>query len=190
MSLRQFLKSHTTRAFRDAIRNIRVERQIQRKHSHAVGRVHKMHVQPPYKIQFGCGNNTKPGWINIDLFRQDADLHLDLREPLPFPDNSAVQIYSEHFFEHLAFPEEVYRLLAECLRVLQPGGLFGIGVPDTAWPVQSYVNRSEEYFKFSYEQGFLPQWCRTPMDVINQHFRGFGGWADSGHTNTLTILKL
>ena len=170
MSLRQFVRSRTTGGFRDAIRNIRVEREIQRKHFRALARMRKMQMRPPYRIQFGCGTNAKPGWINIDLLHRDADL----REPLPFPDNSAVQIYSEHFFEHLAYPDQVSRLLKESLRVLQRGGLFGIAVPDTVWPLESYANKSEEYFNYSYGQGFLPQWCHTRMDVINQHFRGFG----------------
>jgi predicted SAM-dependent methyltransferase len=190
--VRRLLKSHTTRAFRAAVRDIVDEARIQQKHFHALGLLHKMRVQPPYKIQLGCGPSVKPGWINIDLFKKEADLHLDLREPLPFPDNSAVQIYSEHFFEHLTYPEEVNHLLAESLRVLQPDGLFGIGVPDTVWPLQSYVNRWDDYFSFSHGQGFLPKGCDTHMDVINEHFRGFprGKWGHKYAYDLETLVKV
>jgi len=183
--LRQFVKSRTTLAFRDALRNVRIEAVIQRKHLQSLRGVNKLRIQPPYKIHLGCGPNVKPGWVNIDLFSKEADLHLDLREPLPFPDSSAELIYSEHFLEHLAYPDEVNRLLRESLRVLQSGGVFSVGVPDTAWPMQSYVHASEEYFRFSYEQGFLPNWCNTRMHVINEHFRGFGGHKYSYDLETL-----
>jgi predicted SAM-dependent methyltransferase len=35
-----------------------------------------------------CGATPKPGWINVDL-GGGADLTLDLREGLPFDDDSA-----------------------------------------------------------------------------------------------------
>lgn len=72
----------------------------------------------------------KPGWLDVDLV-PDADLQLDLREPLPFPDRCAATAYSEHFFEHLDYPGAAERFLEECHRVLDVGGMISIGVPDT-----------------------------------------------------------
>lgn len=39
------------------------------------------------KLQLGCGSQIKDGWINIDIV-PNADLTLDLREPLPLSDES------------------------------------------------------------------------------------------------------
>jgi predicted SAM-dependent methyltransferase len=64
---------------------------------------------------------VKAGWINIDIDER-ADLQLDLRANLPFPDNSVSFIYSEHFFEHLEYPRDTSTFLKESLRVLIPKG--------------------------------------------------------------------
>ena len=57
----------------------------------------------------GCishaGDHGSTGWIRtVDLFGPGADLPLDLREPLPFSSNTITEIYTEHFFEHLDYP--------------------------------------------------------------------------------------
>ena len=64
-------------------------------------------------------------------------LHHDLSFNLPFPDNSTDFVYSSHFLEHL-FREDARRLLSESLRVLKPGGLCRICVPDLAYAVAQY----------------------------------------------------
>ena len=86
--------------------------------------------------------------MNVD-FNPECELSLDLREPLPFSDNSCALIYSEHFFEHLEHPVEISLLLSESLRVLQAGGTFSLGVPDTEWPLLAYGN-PEKYDYFDY----------------------------------------
>jgi SAM-dependent methyltransferase len=97
------------------------------------------------RIHLGCGSKHRPGWLNLDL-HPAADLRLDLREPLPLPDACAEWVYSEHFLEHLAYPGEVGRVLAECRRVLEPGGRLSIGVPDSEWPLREYAEGGE-YFR-------------------------------------------
>ncbi len=47
----------------------------------------------------------------------------DARQPLPFPDASFDAVYSHMFFTMELTEEEVSRIMAECLRVLRPGGL-------------------------------------------------------------------
>jgi predicted SAM-dependent methyltransferase len=98
-------------------------------------------------------------------------LQLDLRRPLPFSDKSAAVIYSEHFFEHLEYPAETDVFLRESLRVLEPGGIFRIGVPDAEPPVRAYSGGNrEEYFRSARER-WHPASCDTPMHSINYHFR-------------------
>jgi predicted SAM-dependent methyltransferase len=122
------------------------------------------------RLNCGCGPVIKQGWINIDLFAPTADLHLDLRRPLPFHDGVAAIIYSEHFFEHLEYPLETGAFLTESLRVLQRGGLFRVGVPDTEWPIIAYATGDERYFRLAQER-WHPSWCDTRMHNINYHFR-------------------
>jgi SAM-dependent methyltransferase len=57
---------------------------------------------------------------------------------LPFPDGSVEVVYSSHMLEHLD-RAEASRFLAEALRVLRPGGIIRIGVPDLRSQVERYV---------------------------------------------------
>ena len=122
------------------------------------------------KIQLGCGPNIKPGWVNLDL-RPGADIRLDLYRRLPFDANSTQIIYSEHFLEHIDYPDAAMKLLAECWRILAPGGVFSVGVPDTEWPLLEYAGvRKDGYFATAKKQ-WHPAWCETDLEHINFHFR-------------------
>lgn len=84
----------------------------------------------PLLLHLGCGPRRLEGWINADLAgRQKIDLALDARKRLPFPAGSLDAIFSEHLLEHLDY-DEAERLLRECARVLKPGGVVRIVVPD------------------------------------------------------------
>ena len=82
-----------------------------------------------FRLHLGCGPHYIAGMINIDgnLFRK-KDLWFDLRNALPFPDQSASLVYSSHMLEHL-YPEDALRLLKEIHRVLRDDGVARIAVP-------------------------------------------------------------
>lgn len=168
---RRILQAKTTAGLRRAVNDLAREFRIQRLHRAALKRVHR-YAGTGIKLNVGCGRNRKDGWVNIDL-SEEADLQLDLREPLPFPDNAASFIYSEHFFEHLEYPGQALNFLKESLRVLQPGGLFSVGVPDTEGPLRSYVHGDDAYFQ-DVRQHWHPAWCNTRMHNLNYHFRQRG----------------
>jgi len=85
------------------------------------------------KLHLGCGTIYKEGWINIDNNSdkniQKLDLDWDLRNSLPFPDNSVDFIFNEHFLEHLTV-EEGIQAIKDFFRVLKPGGTMRIAMPD------------------------------------------------------------
>lgn len=135
--VKQFLKRHTPAGLRSAIRDLLREITIACKHRIGVHRARKLSGQQHLRLHLGCGPKTKKGWINVDA-SSEADITLDLREPFPFFTNSCAIIYSEHFLEHLDYPQPTRSFLKECYRVLEPGGMFSIGVPDTEWPIAEY----------------------------------------------------
>jgi predicted SAM-dependent methyltransferase len=157
-----------TGAFRRSLVGVKNEFRIMCLH-HASARRAAGLAPHDLKLHIACGPNIKQGWTNIDLV-PSADLQLDLREPWPFRDNSASIVYSEHFFEHLEYPLEAERFLAESMRVLAPGGRFSVGVPDTEWPLRAYIEGDAEYFRLARER-WHPAWCDTRMHQINYHFR-------------------
>ncbi|MGB0909659.1 MAG: class I SAM-dependent methyltransferase, partial [Nitrospirales bacterium] len=90
-------------------------------------------------VNLGAGPKGKPGWINVDTHPYEGiNCVYDCRKSLPFPDNSVRGIFSEHFFEHLDYTEEVPWFLSECHRVLKPGGVFRVIVPDIELYMQAY----------------------------------------------------
>lgn len=121
------------------------------------------------KINVGCGTNPTPGWLNLDnspsvliarspalmtvlgatgLLRgvrltfakaaQEGGIRWANAKRLPVADASAGALYSSHMVEHLD-PEEMRSFLAEVRRVLVPGGILRLGVPDLAIMVRDYL---------------------------------------------------
>jgi hypothetical protein len=87
--------------------------------------------QTQLKINLGCGEEILNNWINVDSRNtKKVNLRLDLRQQLPFADNRAQFIFSEHFIEHLTYPKEAFNLLSECYRVLAHRGVLRISSPD------------------------------------------------------------
>jgi SAM-dependent methyltransferase len=62
----------------------------------------------------------------------------DLTKPLPFPDNTFSVIYGAHVLEHL-YLTDARRLLHECRRILRPGGLIRLVVPDLRFMTANYL---------------------------------------------------
>jgi predicted SAM-dependent methyltransferase len=156
-----------------AIRLLGKEIMLYRLHRAGVKRAKAYAAKSGLKLNIGCGPNRKEGWVNIDL-SPEAELALDMRERIPFPDGSAIIIYSEHFFDYLDYPEEAQHFLRESLRVLEPSGVFRVGVPDTHWPLLDYAGVGDgRWLQACYksEDRWLPHPCKTPLDYVNYHFR-------------------
>ena len=90
------------------------------------------------RLHLGSGGNNLPGWVNIDLVGARADVAWDLRHPLPFPDASADAVFLEHVLEHMTVAEGM-AVLRHCYRVLAPGGVVRVGVPDAGRYARSYA---------------------------------------------------
>ncbi len=109
------------------------------------------------KINIGSGLSGAPGWYNIDnsptiwlsrlplvrrLFRtpdwpKDVHRH-DVKKGLPVADQSIRYIYSSHTFEHFTW-DDSFLVAQDCFRVLQPGGVIRIVVPDLGLIVREYL---------------------------------------------------
>ena len=73
------------------------------------------------------------------MFTKSNDIeYADAVKRLPFPDNSVEVIYSSHMLEHLD-RREVAMFLREAWRILQPGGIIRIAVPDLQKLVYTYL---------------------------------------------------
>lgn len=119
------------------------------------------------KLHLGCGTNYLHDWINVDLDAPCADIHADLRYPLPYDDASIDFIFNEHFIEHLTRDEGI-RFLKECFRVLRPSGILRLSTPDLRWLIAQYIaGRLNEW----HNVGWAPQ---TLCQMMNEGMRLWG----------------
>jgi SAM-dependent methyltransferase len=83
------------------------------------------------KLHLGCGPRHIPGFVHLDL---QGGPNIDVVGPverLPFADGSVSLIYASHVLEH--FGRYAYKaVLVEWFRVLIPGGVLRLSVPDFA----------------------------------------------------------
>ena len=92
------------------------------------------------KIHLGCGVKHLPGWFHVDALAYDHVDHVGRVEDLSFiPDNTAQLIYACHVLEH--FGRKTYKAaLAEWCRVLAPGGVLRLAVPDCNAAARLYLS--------------------------------------------------
>lgn len=104
------------------------------------------------KLNLGCGGFPLEGWTNIDggdgvLYRPPDDervIALDaLRALEELPPGLVTCISSEHFFEHFT-RQQGFCILEESFRVLRPGGVVRIHMPDLAQIIRLYLNQVPE----------------------------------------------
>jgi SAM-dependent methyltransferase len=78
--------------------------------------------------------------------------YLDLTQPLPFPDGAFEAAFGSHVLEHLT-PGEAAGVLCELHRVLRPGGIVRIAVPDLDQVIASYDPSAPDEFLYGMWQG-------------------------------------
>ena len=110
-------------------------------------------------VQYGCGLSCPPGWVNFDisptlrlqrlpligrLFKRGQlvfpnEVRLgDIVKGLPVADGSADGAYASHVLEHLSFTD--FRIaLGNTFRILKPGGIFRLVVPDLEGRARKYL---------------------------------------------------
>lgn len=127
----------------------------------------------PYQLHLGCGDIHFPEWIHLDA--NPALSHIDAvwfaQDGLPCPDASCQYIYSEHFLEHLN-PQDGLNLLKECRRVLQPGGVLRIAMPDMRECVRQYMDGDWQQQPWLEKYGYT--WIKTGCEMVNICFREWG----------------
>jgi len=113
----------------------------------------------PKFLNLGCGARfcTAADWINIDFQSFSPDVNqYDLKQGIPFEDESVDAVYHSHVLEHFP-PAEAIKFLAECRRVLKPGGVIRVVVPDLESIAKAYLQAvdkaasGEESWQQNYE---------------------------------------
>jgi SAM-dependent methyltransferase len=159
-------------------------------------------------VNLGSSARVAPGWNNIDFSwilyfsrrrRLAAALHKigliskpryqrilavdpdaivwNLSRGIPFPDETFDVVYHSHLLEHID-REGAPGFLQECLRVLKPGGLIRIVVPDLEFLTRRYLgildrnpDRAQwEEYAFAVNEIFDQMVRREPADRKNKRW--------------------
>jgi predicted SAM-dependent methyltransferase len=91
----------------------------------------------PY-LNLGCGMHFDDQWVNVDFIKTGKGVIAhNLLKGVPFDADSFEVVYHSHVLEH--FPKaEALSFIKECYRVLKPGGIIRIAVPDLEQIVNNY----------------------------------------------------
>ena len=140
-------------------------------------------------VNVACGPQILDGFVNMDLLGPPPRILWDCRRSLPLADGGAAGIRVEQFVEHLDPREELPNFLRDCVRVLEPGGVLRIIVPDAARYLQAYCRPGLDGFRELAVPDPFPADLPTRMDVINHIFHQWGEhrWAYDFETLSLRL---
>lgn len=94
-------------------------------------------------LNLGCGTRFHPDWTNLDVVSTSSFVEAyDVREGLPFPDDTFDVVYHSHLLEHLA-KDKGLPFCRECYRVLKKGGIIRVVVPDLERIAKLYLRALE-----------------------------------------------
>jgi predicted SAM-dependent methyltransferase len=128
------------------------------------------------RLHIGCGDNHLAGWLNTELTPRGDQIFLDATRPFPFADGTFAMIYTEHMIEHIPYAD-AQRMIAECYRVLRPGGTIRVVTPDLAF-LRSLLDESplasrQAYFDFYRRHNGLDE-PFTAVHLVNHFVRAWG----------------
>ncbi len=104
-------------------------------------RFKKIEKRREIKLNLGCGFLIEKDSIGIDIRDCGQDLIWDVRDGLPFPDESVDIVCSSHFLEHLTNQESI-DLFQEIYRVLKIGGITEHILPHATDPTAHYFGHN------------------------------------------------
>jgi SAM-dependent methyltransferase len=98
------------------------------------------------RLNWGCGDTGEPGWINSDLKDGPGiDISADIRNGLPVDSDSLDYIVSIHALPMISYPDLV-PVLEELKRMLKPGGVLRLSLPDLEKGIDAYRRGDRSYF--------------------------------------------
>jgi SAM-dependent methyltransferase len=145
------------------------------------------------RLHWGCGGHPTEGWINSDKGDYPGvELVCDILDGLPLETGSMEYAVSIHALPEISY-HDVVPTLAELRRVLEPGGVLRLSLPDLDRGIRAYTNGERDYFLVPDRDArtlggkFITQilwygWSRTlfTRDFLEELLRK-AGFADVAH---------
>jgi predicted SAM-dependent methyltransferase len=148
--------------------------------------------EAPVLLNLGAGPRGVDDvhWVNVDGAEdRSVQALVDFSRPLPFDDGVFDGVFCEHVLEHFT-QADGERLAREVKRILKPGGVFRVIVPDAEFVLRSYFEAPDAlaaaragsegtameavnaYFRQRYEHQFMYDWPTLSLTLRRAGFSG------------------
>ena len=119
-------------------------------------------------LNLGCGYRYNQQWTNVNFTATGKEvIAYDLLKKIPFADNTFEVVYHSHLLEHIP-KDRAQSFITECYRVLQPGGIIRVVVPDLEQIARVYLESIKQADKS--EQGAANHEWMT-LELLDQLVR-------------------
>jgi predicted SAM-dependent methyltransferase len=125
-------------------------------------------------LNVGCGNKFHKAWVNVDMSSNSPHVKsYNLLNGIPFPDDQFDVVYHSQVLEHFS-KEKAPSFARECFRVLKPGGIMRVVVPDLENIVREYIKHLNENIRNSNSQSEADyDWIL--LEMYDQTVRNYSG---------------
>ncbi len=121
------------------------------------------------KLHIGSGPYILEQWINLDIY--PAQLSTNVLWGLPFTNGQCQYVFLSHLLEHLFYPTDAMSLLEDIYRILAPGGVVRIVVPDIEQCIRAYQDNNAAFFQQRIEHWGAGDGQATRLE----HFLAYAG---------------
>ncbi|MDX2303670.1 MAG: methyltransferase domain-containing protein [Microscillaceae bacterium] len=114
-------------------------------------------------LNLGCGHRFHPTWTNVD-FTSTAPgvIAHNLLSGIPFDNNSYDVVYHSHVLEHFS-RQDGKHFIRECHRVLKPGGILRMAIPNLEQIARLYLQKLELAAQGDPQAAFDYEWIMLEM---------------------------
>src|SRR5215210_6876055 len=123
-------------------------------------------------LNLGCGTDSHPAFVNVDLIARPGVIGHDLRQGIPFPDATFDLVYHTTMLSTMR-PADALSLMRECHRVLKPGGVLRVVTEDLEQMCRVYLQKLEAAWNGEPQSADDYEWMI--LELYDQATREFSG---------------
>lgn len=121
------------------------------------------------KLNIGCGNDYRVGWVNLDLIDVKKDVKHDLNKiPYPFKKDLFNEVLMKMILEHV---KDLISVLKEIIRISKNGAKLEIIVPHaTSYANFTDIQHKTNFTESSFNNELLQEYGLANLELVNVNF--------------------